>query len=296
MDRMLVRFREAAALPVDGGGVGAEGIEFEKMVAGMYDSMWARCAGGAERVADAHALFKALAFLTKMLRLEPVVMRQAAFPESEFPFFGKVVMKDSSVHGKGLFAECDMPGEGHVVTVYPADLVFFHRNLVPPKMRPSDPQMRWAVQDMVFEDPLALVRGSRGSHEFPVGPMLRICPAPGRGDSKFQGTLLGQYVNDAVGNTFTGVDTATDVRNGIYRYESQRGTAAANCRVVVSPTALVVYVVTCKPVREGEELVALYGAEYWHSLMAKRAPVELARGVLKQAWADARAALAKVNK
>lgn len=79
--------------------------------------------------------------------------------------------------------------------------------------------------------------------------------------------LLGHVIRDAVGNPFMGVPleeirTWLTFKNKVAVYNI-KGSSLRNCRYVLNKSRTIMSVETTRPIKEGEELRTLYGAEHW---------------------------------
>jgi len=182
---------------------------------------------------------------------------------TRIPFLpmGRCKVDESPHHGpgegKGVFATRDI-GEGELITLYPADAVLMWEDETHDVHKKVTCFFSKHVPDAdrVLQRALTKWRGC----EVPCHPTMSILGDPGRVDDP---TYVGHIANDGA---------MCESEEGVEQYERLSG-EKANAQIVPlsvaetdsegNPLVLHFALMATKPVREGEEVLVSFGADYW---------------------------------
>ena len=150
-----------------------------------------------------------------------------------------IEVKDSKIHGKGVFAKQDIK-TGSVVTLYPVDGY-------------SDDNKTYHITDKLTDK-----TNTFDDHSYVVNDDLKIVADASKFDNPVQ---LGHMINDSVGNTFVGT-TVHNIKDGVYEYVMKSNN---NCSIKVNQKYGLIYVVVTRNIDAGEELLTSYSPAFWFS-------------------------------
>lgn len=165
------------------------------------------------------------------------------------PVLNKAFVKESNIHGLGVFAKCDIE-KGELVTFYPGDIVQYD-TLVGPKEGNyvlHHPSERFASMYGTSVDTL-IIHSKNSNYLLTIDEKYRIIGEPTLLDDP---CYLGHMINDAT--------KCTDEEK--YLKSNYLNT---NCSFYISKGDLRVMVVATKNIRKDEELLVSYGVDYWKS-------------------------------
>ena len=172
------------------------------------------------------------------------------------PFkLNKVEIKDSRVHGRGVFAT-KVIYEGDLVTFYPGDICEFLPNgdRANPHWSGVFPSERFATH--FGRDAIKDRRDN--AYAYDVSKNYTII-----GDPMFDSdpNYMGHFINDGA------KPGTSDKSKPIYETISYLKT---NCKFVHVQHDLQVAIVATKDIKPGEELFVMYGVPYWESVLKKQ--------------------------
>lgn len=182
-------------------------------------------------------------------RCEQMLLLGSGDAPTPTPFWSQYLrLRPSKRHGRGIFATVDIPPFA-LLTFYPAHLVWC-----------GD---RWLTTSPPCNDLDAVIRDY--GYSYHDGAKIVGLPHCDH-DSRFLGHLINE-ASDA--NPFLGqsvealvADGAALLKRVVVEY-SRRATGAANCALMPNRTKTLCTVVSCRPIRRGEELGNLYGIHHW---------------------------------
>lgn len=157
----------------------------------------------------------------------------------------------SLTHGLGLFSTAKIAAKT-VITYFPAHGIY------------DNDEKKFITVSCELEK-------YRADYSFTLpGGRYQIVGNPEKTDNPL---LLGHMINDANSNPFNLDETVIQTRNGIARYMSNLN--KNNCRPGMKSGTLI-YIMTCRDIEEGEELLMAYGPAFWYCLTTgKRFPLEI---------------------
>jgi hypothetical protein len=161
-----------------------------------------------------------------------------------YDYCGKVYISQSNIHGRGVFAQCDIP-ENSIVTFYPrhairnGDVITINHGL-------TDDYNTY-IESNTFDDYEMLLQKNESIIGFPTIV----------NDMKFVGHML----NDPIGNIFCSPKRSV-ILKCISEY-NQRIVSDSNCACQTNYETNHTYIVTRKNIKKNDELLLPYGAKYW---------------------------------
>lgn len=167
--------------------------------------------------------------------------------------YNNVEIRQSSIHGKGLFATKDIPKDV-VITFYPAHALLWNGKFVP---NDKDPKL------ITNRDEISRYYGNYISFT----DNMEVIGNPTNTSNKL---LLGHMINDASGNVFQDVkfDRTKDLKefkNLVAEYYI-KGLKKKNCRLTTDTNKIITCVVTTREVKKDEEILTYYDPTYWFNL------------------------------
>lgn len=182
-----------------------------------------------------------------------------------------VIINKSSINGLTVVATKEIPA-GVVVTHHPVHAIGWAHTIRLCRGEEKDEILcdkvtRYAVTHSRY---ISLRRVEEEEEEkkkeedkTPIGALII-----GNPNNTSNPLLLGHVIRDAVGNPFKGT-SFVDIRqwitfkNKVAMYYIQ-GMKLINCRYMTNSAHTLVSIESIKPIKEGEELLLLKGAEYWY--------------------------------
>jgi hypothetical protein len=167
--------------------------------------------------------------------------------------YNNVEIRQSNIHGRGLFATVDLP-KNVIVTFYPGHAICSH----------SDVTINSKLGDFVDEIDLY-----SDTHNYNISyhNELSIIGNPHDLTNEF---LLGHMINDAAGNIFANINLSDaskfKIFSGLVKEYYIRGEKNQNCKYVIDDTETIVSVITTKSIKKNQELLTLYDPIYWFSV------------------------------
>jgi len=173
-----------------------------------------------------------------------------------------VELRNSNIHGKGLFATSDIP-EHVIITYYPAHMINHNDNL---HYQPNYALNQQTVESIIMHY----------SHYIDMNNDLAIVGDPNLTDNKF---LLGHMINDAGGNVFNNIpfnDTKNYItfKNLITQYYINAA-KSFNCDFTSNADKNIICAVTTRKILKNEEILVMYEPLYWFNVnynMANNTP------------------------
>jgi hypothetical protein len=157
---------------------------------------------------------------------------------NQLKFLGAVTIKNSRIHGRGVFATCDIPKHS-IVTLYPRHMIILD-GLIESHMMADDMNFDVIDYQMKLSENISIVG-------FPTHTS----------DPK----MLGHMLNDPVGNTFYS-PYKSHIRQSILKYFTDIS-YICNCTCKTDMDVGITYILTLKNIKCDEELVMPYGPQYW---------------------------------
>ena len=168
----------------------------------------------------------------------------------------KVELKNSSVHGNGVFAKQNI-SEGELITFYPADIVKEYPN----KDGDVDGHIEFRIFSKRFDKEFGRTTDKKyinNAYCYNLNDTYSIIGSPYFKDDP---NYLGQFIND--GAKPTSDPKSINIYNKISRMKQ-------NCRFQDLKENLHVAIVATKDILKGEELFICYNAGYWISHLKKQ--------------------------
>lgn len=162
--------------------------------------------------------------------------------ENGLPFTNCLEIKDSTIHGKGVFAKTDIPS-GTVVGIYP-----YHGRIEGRKYFVTDDYLKYVgTEEVGFED-----------YKIHIGNKKFIFGIPSIQEDYLVGHLINDsypYVND--------VESVNDIDkySKLFEKYTMYSLSNNNCKFITYDD--LIYVKTIKPIKSGEELLTSYDFNYW---------------------------------
>jgi hypothetical protein len=162
----------------------------------------------------------------------------------KYDYFGKVYISDSKIHGRGIFAQYDIPKDS-IVTFYPRHAIRINDVITIDSQLTND--YNAYINSNAFDDYEMLLRNNESIIGFPTITK----------DTKF----IGHMINDPIGNTFYSPKRSIIIRC-INEYH-KRMINDSNCACQTNYETNETYIVTRRDIIKDDELLMPYGAKYW---------------------------------
>jgi SET domain-containing protein len=168
-----------------------------------------------------------------------------------------IELRKSAIHGQGVFATKNIP-QNTVITFYPAHAIHIDETLFMPNG--LDNEFYLNIQNNKY----AKIYGF-SDFEYYFN-FVNIIGNPNKTNNKL---LLGHMINDSIGNVFKKIsyskikDDLIKFKNAVAEYYIY-GTKNRNCRFGYHSVYPIIYVSTTRDILENEELLTMYGPEYWY--------------------------------
>ena len=169
-------------------------------------------------------------------------------------------IKDSPIHGLGVFATCDIPAN-KIVTFYPAHSVAIYHD--------GGKTTKIIHRSQEFEDNYDFYQNL-----YTLGDESKIF-----GDYEITGDpnvkdplYLGHLLNDGTGNLFSGIsysDLWNDKNLAREILDEYKEKGNNNCYIEIVENFPICYIKTNRPIKSGTELLTTYGPIYWYGLEYK---------------------------
>lgn len=160
-----------------------------------------------------------------------LIATQLSLSDAPLPPLDKVYIKKSNIEGLGVFAKEDLK-KGEIVSLYPSDIVRLHFG---------------QFYHQAFNDVKEINENNR--YAYKINDYCTIMGDPTLIDDM---NLVGHIVND-----FCKTD-GTKEQNNIY---DKKAHYYRNC--MYYPYHIFVLIVTTKDIKKDEELLVMYGIDYW---------------------------------
>lgn len=197
-------------------------------------------------ISDTNNMLKKSGIIEK--QIQEIMLQYCGFT-NPFPLkYNNVEIRESKIHGKGLFATKNIP-KNVIITYYPVHATW-ENNIY--KIFDEDPILKKNIVNI------------NNTYSKEIGQDIRIIGNPNNLSNKL---LLGHMINDASGNVYENIDfeKMKDIRefkNLIAKYYID-GSKKRNCELVTLNNNKVSCVITTREIKMGEELMTYYDPFYW---------------------------------
>lgn len=157
---------------------------------------------------------------------------------------GRARVGDSEIHGKGIFANCDIR-KGQLITYYPAHFVLIKPN--------GYNYVDGKIQVVTISSSFSNGRQPNLKYSFVIDENLSICGDPENIDNS---DFLAHMTNDAMV-----VSSASfgEKQNEIY----EKISTIRNNAILKVDDSSCIYLLATKDIKEGDEITTPYGYNYW---------------------------------
>jgi hypothetical protein len=161
---------------------------------------------------------------------------------------GLVEIKESIIHGKGVFAKQSIPAN-QVIGIYPCHAIYQKQN------------GQIICSDLLKQIPhLNTSNITNGQYHFNLDNNISIIGCPQMANDLFFGHMINDFISDPTFFENIQSDNIDSVNKAICNY-LLRHPQETNCIYVLGPN--IVYIKTIKDITEGQELFIAYGPQYW---------------------------------
>lgn len=174
--------------------------------------------------------------------------------------YNNVELRNSNIHGMGLFATCDIP-KNKIVTLYPAHSVSL--------INYKEKQRR----DLTLKGSNKFIENidyyqniySLGEYNTIFG-YYEITGDPNQIDNKL---FIGHMLNDGIGNIFEDIpyeELKEDLELCEQIFDEYENEKINNCDIKILTNNPIGCIVTNRSIKAGEELLTQYGLQYWYGI------------------------------